>query len=71
MQVSAEMADMMVKQEALNTKHQLMVKSYEQHLGSLGSNLKETKHISEERIQAIENLEVSKAELVRKSPRAF
>ncbi len=63
-QLLHEMADMTVQQEALNTKNQLIIDSYEGHLGSLGNNLKETKGLSEEQAHVIKNLESSKAELV-------
>lgn len=65
MQVSSELAEMTVKHEGLTTKHQMIISNYEDHLGSLGTSLKQAKDKGEENIQMIENLESSKAELVR------
>lgn len=66
MQLSKEIAETTVKQETLNTKHQLIITSYKGHFGTLGSSLKEAKDRSEEHAQVIENLEASKAEIVSK-----
>lgn len=55
---------MSVKQETLNTKNQLIISSYEGHLGSLGNSLKKVEGVSNERANLIENLQSSKEELV-------
>ena len=57
---------MSVEQETLNTKNRLIITSYEGHLDTLGSDLKESQGVSEEQAQHIRNLESSKAELVSK-----
>ena len=64
MQVSSELTEVTVKHEALSTKHQMIVSSYEDHLGSLGTSLKQAKDKGAESMQMIENLESSKAQLV-------
>lgn len=56
---------MTVEQESLNTKNQLMLNSYEGHLGSLGTSLKKAEGVSEERAHVIKNLESTKEHLVR------
>lgn len=69
MQVTAELTEMIVKHEALATKHQMIISSYEEHLGSLGTSLKQAKDQGKESLQLIENLESSRAELVRTEAR--
>lgn len=64
MQLLQEMADMTVEHETLYTRNQLMISSYEGHLGSLGTSLKRAKDASEERAHVIKNLESTKEELV-------
>ena len=55
---------MTVKHESLATKHQLIVTSYEEHVGNLGTSLRQAQDKGQESMQLIENLESSKAELV-------
>ena len=62
-----EIADMRVEQETLNTKNKIMLSSYEDHLGTLGTSLKKAEGVSEGRAHAINNLESVKEELVRLS----
>lgn len=59
------MADIKVEQDTLNTKNQIMLSSYEDHLGILGTSLKKAEDVSEDRAHAIKSLESAKEELVR------
>lgn len=64
LQLLEEMTSMTVEQESMNTKNQLMISSYEGHLGSLGTSLKKAECVSEEQAHLIKNLKSTKEELV-------
>lgn len=64
-QLLQEMTDITVEHETLSTKNQLIISSYEGHLGTLGTNLKNAEHESEEQAHVIKNLESTKQELVK------
>ena len=60
-QLTAEFAAMKLEHESLQTRHELLVKDYEQQLHKAHSALHEVEHTAQERSKVISHLETTSA----------